>query len=328
MSDQLGEPDRSATGSADLRVLNLVPSPQSRFYQQQIDTLADLGVESTTLSVPGSRNHADGETDGRSVLDYARLYPRAFAASFGEYDLIHANYGLTAPHAVCQPNLPVVLSLWGTDLFGKYGRVSRLCARWADEVVVMSPDMADALDRDAHVIPHGIDLELFRPEPPLSARRRLDWDPDGHHVLFPYPPERDVKNYPRAERVVDAARAHLDAPVTLHSVTGVPHDGMPTYYNAADALLLTSEHEGSPNAVKEALACNLPVVATDVGDVAARLDGRRHSHVGRSDAELVDGLVDTLRSDGRPRGRGAVRGSSRQRTGERLLELYRDLVDG
>ena len=328
MSDQVSETRRVANESADLRVLNLVPSEASRFFQQQVDTLADLGVESTTLSVPGSREHADGETDGRSVLDYARLYPRAFAASFGEYDLIHANYGLTAPHAICQPNLPVVLSLWGTDLYGKYGPVSRLCARLTDEVVVMSPAMAEALDRDAHVIPHGIDLELFRPEPPLPARRRLDWDPDGYHVLFPYPPEREVKNYPRAQRVVDAARRHLDAPVTLHTVTGVPHDEMPTYFNAADALLLTSEHEGSPNAVKESLACNLPVIATDVGDVADRLDGLRHSHVGRSDAELIDGLVDTLRSDGRPRGRGTVRGISRRRTGERLLALYREVVDG
>ncbi|KPN29186.1 hypothetical protein SY89_03420 [Halolamina pelagica] len=140
---------------SDLRVLNLVPSEASRFFQQQIDTLDSLGVESTTLSVPGRREYDDGETSGRSVLDYARLYPHALAASFGDYDLIHANYGLTAPHAICQPNLPVVLSLWGTDLFGKYGRVSRFCARWADEVVVMSPEMASALGRESHVIPTG-----------------------------------------------------------------------------------------------------------------------------------------------------------------------------
>nr|WP_154018524.1 glycosyltransferase [Halolamina rubra] len=313
---------------SDLRVLNLVPSEASRFFQQQVDTLESLGVENKILSVPGRREYDDGDTSGRSVLDYARLYPHALAASFGDYDLIHANYGLTAPHALCQPNLPVVLSLWGTDLFGKYGRVSKLCARWADEVVVMSPDMAAALDCESHVIPHGIDLERFRPEPAAPARERVGWTDEGYHVLFPYPPEREVKNYPRADRVVDAARDHLEAPITLHAVTGVPHAEMPSYLNAADALLLTSHHEGSPNAVKEALACNLPVVATDVGDVRTRLDGLPQAHVGRSDAELVDGLVAVLRSDERPRGRDRVREISRQHTGEQLLSLYRTVVDG
>ena len=328
MSEQLSDPSERSDDPADLRVLNLVPSDESRFFQQQVDTLEGLGVESTVLTGPADREYEDGETSGRSVLDYARLYPPTLAASFGDYDLIHANYGLTAPHAVCQPNLPVVLSLWGTDLFGKYGPVSRLCARWADEVIVMSPAMADGVDREVNIIPHGIDLDRFRPEPSAPAREAVGWEADGSHVLFPYPPERGVKNYPRAQRVVDAARDRLDTPLTLHTVTGVPHDEMPAYYNAADALLLTSRHEGSPNAVKEALACNLPVIATDVGDVSDRLGGLKHSHVGRSDAELVDGLLDALLTDDRPRGRGAVREISRERTGKRLLDLYREVIDG
>ncbi|MFW5939469.1 MAG: glycosyltransferase family 4 protein [Halolamina sp.] len=312
---------------SDLRVLNLVPSEGSRFFQQQIETLAELGVESTVLSVPGDREYDDGETDGRSVVDYARFYPRALRASFDDYDLIHANYGLTAPHAICQPNLPVVLSLWGTDLFGKYGRVSRLCATLADAVVVMSPVMAEALNGDAYVLPHGIDLEMFRPAPQAPARERIGWDADVYNVLFPYPPERGVKNYPRAKRVAGAAGERLDRDVELHAITGVPHERMPTYVNAADALLLTSEHEGSPNAVKEALACNVPIVATDVGDIAARLDGVAHSHVGRSDEALIDGLVDAVATDDVIRGREAVREISRRRTGERLLAVYNEVLD-
>jgi len=333
MSQQREEPTAASTpGSAsddadDLRVLNLVPSDDSRFFGQQVETLERLGVDCTTLPVPGDREYDDGETSGRSVADYARLYPRALRASFDDYDLIHANYGLTAPHAVCQPNLPVVLSLWGTDLYGKYGDVSRLCARFADEVVVMSPAMETELGQDAHVIPHGVDLSLFQPAPTAPARERIGWERDGYHVLFPYPPERDVKNYPRAERVVEAARDRLPEPVTLHTVTGVPHDGMPDYHNAADALLVTSHHEGSPNAVKEALACNVPVVSTDVGDVADRLAGLDHSRACTSDAELVDALVDAVATDDRTQGRDAVREISVQRSGERLLDVYRAAVD-
>jgi len=95
-----------------------------------------------------------------------------------------------------------------------------------------------------------------------AARREIGWDDGRAHVLYPYDPARSVKNLPRTKRVVDAAADRVDGAVALDVVTDVPHRRMPTYLNAADALLLTSEHEGSPNTVKEALACNLPVVST------------------------------------------------------------------
>jgi len=71
---------------------------------------------------------------------------------------------------------------------------------------------------------------------------------------------------------------------------------MPTLFNAADVLLLTSDREGSPNTVKEAMACNLPVVATDVGDVRSRLDGVANSHVAAIDDDrLADAVEAVLR---------------------------------
>jgi len=310
-----------------VRVLNLVPNSDSRFFQQQVAVLGERGVDQTTLTVPGRRDYEDGETSGRSPLAYARLYPSVLGASFDDYDLVHANYGLTAPHAVLQPNLPVVVSLWGTDLFGKYGWVSKLCTRLADEVVVMSPAMAAELDTDAHVIPHGVDLARFQPAPQDDAKNRLGWRDDVYHVLFPYPPERSVKDYPRADRIVDTVDGELDAPVVLHTVTGVPHDQMPTYMNAADVLLVTSRREGSPNAVKEALACNLPVVSTDVGDVDARLDGVTHSHVCTSEAGLAAAVREVLRANERSNGRQAAREISVERTSERLHGVYETVVD-
>ena len=148
------------------------------------------------------------------------------------------------------------------------------------------------------------------------------------HGLSPYAIDRTVKDYPRAARIVRGARARLERPVRLRSVSGEPHHRVATYMNAADALLLTSRREGSPNAVKEALACNLPVVATDVGDVAERVAGVSPGAVQSSDAGLVDALVTTLRAGERSDGREAVRSLGVEAYGERLRRIYEGVVDG
>ena len=306
-----------------MRVLGLVPSADSAAYSRRTRAVGRLGVDITTLSVPGA--HVPGEST-RSVGSYLRFYPRARGASFDGYDLVHANQGVVGPAAVAQPTLPVVLSLWGTDLFGGFGPVSRWCARRADAVVVMSREMERALDVDAHVVPHGVDLDQFRPRDRDTACRAVGWATDEHHVLFPYSPDRPVKDYPRAERVVSAADDRVDGRVRLHAVWGHPHGAVPRYMTAADSLLLTSTHEGSPNAVKEALACNLPVVSTDVGDVVERLASVEPSFVRTTDEGLVGALVETLERGDRSNGRETVRELDVDRTARRLLSVYDELV--
>ncbi|WP_101298330.1 glycosyltransferase [Halegenticoccus soli] len=301
-----------------MHVLNLTTNAEARFFKLQVRALESRGVTCTTLSVPGSA--MNGAT--RSAADYLRFFPRVLGRSLGSYDIVHANYGLTAPMALAQPTRPIVLTLWGSDLHGRYGALSRACARFFDEVIVMSEPMRDELGRDCTVIPHGVDLELFRPMPRDEARAELGWDESAYHVLFPYDTDRSVKDYPRAKRVVDAVDATLDAPVELHTVSGLPHSRMPVYMNAAGALLLTSKREGSPNAVKEALACNVPVVSTDVGDVRERLDGVEGTAVCRSDDELIEGLANVLRRGGRSDGRAAMRELSLERMGEGIYSVY------
>ncbi|WP_049985951.1 glycosyltransferase family 4 protein [Halobellus rufus] len=304
-----------------MRVLSLVTNGHSRFYRQQCDGLRERGHEVDTLAVPGRSKES-----GRSMWTYAKYYPRVLAASAGDYDLVHANYGLSAPPAVVQPSLPTVLSLWGSDLMGTYGWLSRYCARFAEEVIVMSPEMAALLDRPTHVIPHGIDLDLFRPLPQSFARREVGWREDRYQVLFPYRPFRPVKNFDRAERVVESARERVDRPIELQVADGVEHSRMPVLMNAADAILLTSNREGSPNTVKEAMACNVPVIATDVGDLSERLEPIAHSTVSDDDDALAAALAATLRTGERSDGREAIAEIGLSRQLDRLEAVFERAV--
>lgn len=299
-----------------MNVLQLVTTA-GPFFNEQIRILERYGVSCTVVTTP------ERDEGTRSVRDYASCYRSVLEAVWGgDFDLVHANYGLMAPLALAQPVRPVVCSLWGSDLFGRYGTVSKLCARGADEVIVMSEEMAAEVGGNPAVIPHGVDFDRFRPEPQRQARDAVGWAHGKKHVLFPWAADKDVKDYPRARRVVAAARERSSTPVELQVITGVPHDRMSTYMNAADALLMTSKWEGSPNSVREALACNLPVVATDVGDVREHVADIPLSRVCRTDEELVDALVAVLESDRPTDGREQVRHLSLEHMAEDYLEVY------
>jgi glycosyltransferase involved in cell wall biosynthesis len=118
----------------------------------------------------------------------------------------------------------------------------------------------------------------------------------------------------------------MEKPVYLQVVQGIRHEAVATYLNAADLLLLTSEHEGMPNSVKEALACNLPVVSTDVGDVARYLADVTPSAVHDDDEALAEAVVEILSSGERSNGRSQVEDIRLERTVERLKGVYEDAM--
>ena len=115
--------------------------------------------------------------------------------------------------------------------------------------------------------------------------------------------------------------------VELHALTDVPHEVVPTWLNAADAVLLTSAHEGSPNVVKEALACNVPVVSVDVGDVRERIGKVDGCHMADSTPEDIAAKVERVVARDRPvAGRERVADVSLEAIAERLCEIYALLV--
>jgi len=311
------------TDGADFDVLHLATAEEI-FFRQQIETLEAKGVDCTVCVVPGGEQIDGSMGTKRGIKEYLQFLPKVrHEIRRGEYDLIHANYGLTAPYAVTQLRLPVVLTLWGSDVVGFDGLVTKACAWRADAVTVRSEEMRELLGREnADIIPSGIDMNRFQPIDRIASRRKVGWKTDGTHVLFPYSPEYERKNYPLAKRVIEQASDRLGIEISLQTISGVDHEEVPYYINAADCVLLTSNHEGSPNTVKEAMACNVPVVSTNVGDVLERLDKVSPGGIGFDESELVDLVCDVLNSDRRSNGREAVREVSWDQIGDQILNIY------
>lgn len=191
-------------------------------------------------------------------------------------DIVHAHYSLCGIVASLATRKPVITSLMGSDVKGSgfWRTIIRfsVCFVW-HSTIVKSEDMKKSLDLKTskiHVIPNGVDLNLFRPMDKIKCREKVGWDLKKKIVLFAADPKRLEKNYSLAKAAIDAL---YRSNVELKVVYDVAHECMPLFMNAADALLLTSLWEGSPNVVKEAMACCLSIVSTDVGDVRWLLDG-------------------------------------------------------
>ena len=298
---------------------------------RQIDSLRALGVEVGVLQL---RGHAQ--------LKYARAVPRLLAR-VGGADLVHAHYGYNGWIGRTQLRRPLVVSFMGSDLLGSSdgsGRVTpwsrpvvaldRRLARLADEVIVKSPEMAEIVAPvEAHVIPNGVDLASFRPLDRMAARARLGWAPEERRVLFAGSPSNPRKAYPVTEAAVEIAAARLGARIRIVPLSGVDPASVPAYMSASDAMVLTSYWEGSPNVVKEAMACNLPVVAAPVGDVAQLLAAVTPSAVlPRRPETLGAALAEILGDRRRSNGRQAIQrlGLDLASVGQRVLGVYERIL--
>ncbi len=177
------------------------------------------------------------------------------------------------------------------------------------------------------VIPSSVELDRFAPQDQESARTALGWRSGEPIVIFYKGRNPETKRLDRALATMEVAR-RLHGPIRLEILDGsMDPQRIPFYLNAADCLLCTSDAEGSPTIIKEAMACNLPIVSVDVGDVRQRLEHVQNCLIRERDpAALAEGLVRLLKSGQRSDGRHHVDDVSNHACRDRLLDVYRSVL--
>jgi len=194
--------------------------------------------------------------------------------------------------------------------------------------VTMTEEMKERSGRpDARVIPFGIDLDRVRSVPTEEARRRLGLDATAPLVLFPYDRRRQVKRFDLIEEVVERLRDEFPT-LRILEVFDRPQEELALHMSACDLFLIASDYEGSPLAVREAMAVNLPVVSVSVGDVPDLLEGVQNSAV------VASQDVEALAEASRPILRHRARSAGRERIAEfdatwsarEVLSLYEEVT--
>lgn len=307
---------------------------------RQIRSIQEAGVETEILDMRGIPK-----------LKYLQALPkiRHWAK---RVDLIHAHYGYCGWLALLGRKLsmrrvPIVMSFMGDDLLGTTHNhqgdqewFSKLQAKWNariskhyDQVIVKSQQMAELISpTPCHIVSNGVDVEVFYPGDPLESCQQVGLDPTRFKVLFPGNPENVGKGYVLAGEAVKVAERLIDAQIQLVPLWGVAPDHVSHYMNACQVMLMASFTEGSPNVIKEGLACNMSIVSVPVGDVREMLQGVEGCCCisSRDPEELGTALAQQLLAGEGSQGRSAImsRELSLESVAKRIIRIYDMALSG
>ncbi len=304
-----------------LVVTNMYPDAANpdfgTFVQEQVQGLTERGIDVEVLVVGGKRRKL-------SYLDGARCFGQRIRQR--PYDLVHAHYVFSGIVARLQHRHPLVVSFHGAaEMVGWVGLLCKALAPLADAVTVTSEEHKAQLGyAPAHVVPCGVDLDMFRPMPQKDCRDLLGLSHQGKLVLF--------VGILRPEKRLDVINAAVDLlrrdgfDVQLVVATGLAHERIPLYMNACDALALASDYEGSPVVIKEAMACNLPIVSVDIGDVAQVIGDTEGCYLCKRDpTDMAEKLSLALKRGQRTSGRRIAERLSLAGTLDGVLAIYEEL---
>lgn len=287
------------------------------FITDQVEALQESGVNCECFTV-----------EGKGIKGYLlNLLPLWRKIRAYKPDIVHAHYGLSGVLANLQRKVPVVTTYHGSDINNpEIRRFSKIAIRLSAWNIFVSQKniQLSGVEKRFSLIPCGVDTTVFKPMDKAICRQKFGFDPDEKLILFAGAFDNKVKN---PELAIAAVAKIPDA--RLLELKGYNRMQVAELMNAVDVCLMTSHTEGSPQFVKEALACNCPVVSVNVGDVEELLDGVENCRIVERDANMISEnlnalLLSSVRSDGNKKIRNS--GLAADRVAEKLKEIYFLLV--
>lgn len=250
------------------------------FIKEQVDSLVNIGLEVHYFYI--TKKGAIGYIQSRKEL----------ICKIHEFNpnIIHAHFGLSGLLANLQRKVPVVTTYHGSDINLLVILIySKICIYLSKYNIFVSRKLMEKARpqlKNSSTIACGVDLSVFYPMSKGSARSMMNLKDNVKYILFAGSFHNTVKNYPLAKEAVDKLKG-----VELIELKGYTREQVNLLMNASDAVLLTSFSEGSPQFIKEALACNRPIVAVNVGDVMELLAGIEGCFVCKHHADEISNAL-------------------------------------
>lgn len=297
------------------------PTQMAPFVNEQMEALRTMGVECDCFLVKG-----------KGAFGYLRqLKPLKNKISTFRPNAVHAHFGLCGLLANLQRKTPVVTTYHGSDINDKkallFSKLAMRLSAWNIFVSRKTIGLAKPKKKYA-LLPCGVDLSDLQLTDKTEARRRMNLDASKRYVLFAGAFNNAVKNALLAKEAV--ALLHDDN-VKLLELKGYSRDEVTLLMCTADVLLMTSFTEGSPQVVKEAMACGCPIVSVDVGDVKERIDGEAGCYVAktREPKELTELLQKALTFEGKTKGREKLLGDGldNEQVAQKLIGIYNHVMN-
>lgn len=269
------------------------------FVKEQGEALREIGVNIFYFAIKG-----------KGIRGYlSSLSGLKNAIKTNQIDLVHAHYGFCGALAVLQRSVPVVITFHNGETLSFKGKlISSIAARLSNYNIFVAQHIHDKLygiPKSYSIIPCGIDLKLLSLVNKDDAARSMGLKEDMPNILFGGSFSNTRKNYPLAEEAI----SRLPYDVNLIEMKGFSRKDVNLLLCGCDLFLMPTKSEGSPQVVKEALACNCPIVATGVADIPELLSGVSQCYTTSFDASEIARRIDSvLRSGQRSNGREKVIG--------------------
>lgn len=248
-------------------------------------------------------------------------------------DIIHAHYGLCGMVAVlaARKKVPVVITCHNGETLSRNANIiSSIAVRHVDYTICVAQHIYDKLylkPKRYCIQPCGIDLRDLPIVDKAEAMKKMNLPADKINILFGGSFSNARKNAPLAQ----AAIALLNREdINLIEMRGYDRRQVNLLLNACDMLLLPTKSEGSPQVLKEAMACNCPIVATDVADISYLLQGVTNSYVASFDpADVADKIKRVIECGERTNGRQRIEELhlDNPQVAERLIKIYENMCN-